>query len=170
MQGLAQRGPMAPWSKRKRRKSEEFWQTNKLCNNPVGVNTVGYTDKNNNATVCLYLITSRRWSRVRMASRLASSTWLCWASLRLWASLCSWLWAWVRRSSSSLRRETSSLQSASRFRSCCSKNDARCLVSSSCVWRSERSAARHLVCLSSSFSWLYGGEGERWEINRKPAN
>lgn len=91
-----------------------------------------------------------------MASRLSSSAWLWWASLWLWATLCSWLWVRVRCSSNSLRREASSLHCALCSFSCPSRCRALCSISS--IW-ARRTVVTDVACLTSSFSWLGGRQG-----------
>lgn len=114
--------------------------------------------------VYLCLFTSRRCSRASIASKLTSSAWLFWASLWLWATLCSWLWVRVRKSSNSLRREVSSLHFASRSISCLSRIETCRSASSNLAWRSKRSTAAVLVCLTSSDSLLWGTWGGKWKV------
>lgn len=104
------------------------------------------------------LSTSRRWSKVSMASRLASSAWLCWASLRLCATICSWLWVIDCNSSSLLRRQLNSRHFAPSSFNCRSASKPFCSISFIWAWRP---AAADLDCLISSFNSLESKPGGR---------
>lgn len=100
-----------------------------------------------------------------MAWRLSSSAWLCWHSLWLWAAFCSWLWVRARWSSSSLRREASSLHFAPCSFNCPSRR--RFCFSKPTSWAS-RPAAVDLAWWSSSIAWLgVKGEGGIVSIHTK---
>lgn len=99
-------------------------------------------------------LTSLRYSRLRMASRLACSAWLCCASLWQCSSLCSWLVVRWRRSPHSFLNTSMSFSTISLSLS---------LLFSSTAWieassRRERNVALStlisLALTDSSFNWL----------------